>query len=123
MISPYYHHSNYHKEQVKILINNIEVTLTSDVYNNKISIFIDNAKNSVNISNSSDEEILQLAVLFSRVLKQSLSKEDFEEYFNKQKESNSSISEYYGIEYQISKNINTNIVEYIKISSKLDNTL
>ena len=111
MISVYHHHGSDHKDQVQFYIMEKQITLTNE-YSDKMSVYIDNIKS------KDDDVVKKLTLMFTKVFDNTLSEEDFEIYWNKQKES-SGIKEYDNIEYQSSQTLSTGVIEYIKITGNL----
>lgn len=112
MLSVYHHHGTKHKNQVQLYKRGKQITLTGNDLSNSVSVFIDN------LSSDNDDTIRELVIQFTKVFDNNLTDEQIEEYWHKQKESNSSINEFNGIKYQSSKNYANNTINYIKISGK-----
>lgn len=111
MISVYDHHGSDHKNQVQFYLKDKQITLTNE-NTNTMSVYIDNLKG------ADDDVIKDLTIMFTKVFDTTLTIEEIESYWNKQKESGS-INNYNDIEYQTSQTLSTGKVEYIKITSKI----
>lgn len=111
MISVYHHHGSDHKNQVQFYLKDKQITLTNE-NTNTMSVYIDNLKG------ADDDVIKDLTIMFTKVFDTTLTTEEIESYWSKQKESGS-INNYNDIEYQTSQNLSTGKLEYIKITSKI----
>ena len=112
MLSVYHHHGSDHKDQVQFYLKELQITLTGE-YNNKISVFIDNTQN-----HNSDDILRNLTKIFVKVYNKDITDLQIDEYLNGQGAS-SDIQTHDGIEYQTSKALNNDIIEYIKLTGNI----
>lgn len=116
MVSKYYHHGREHDDQIKVLNEDFEITISSTYVNgaNKgISVFIDNIKN------LSNEEFKNIYKHYTKVYNENFSDEKLEEYWNELAgTSYSSLEEYDDIEFYLVYGTH-DIVDYIKITGEI----
>ena len=116
MVSKYYHHGREHDDQIKVLNENFEITISSTYVNgaNKgISVFIDNIKN------LSNEEVKSIYKHYTKVYNENFNDEKLEEYWKELAgTSYSSLEEYDDIEFYLVFGTN-DIVDYIKITGEI----
>lgn len=104
MISVYHHHGTDHKDQIQFTLKGLQITLTDEIQSSKkVSVFIQNKSNSKN-----DKVLKELTKKFVKLYNQELTNQQIEDSLNKQ----TSID---NIEFQISKAIDNDVIEYIKI--------
>jgi len=110
MLSIYHHHGSDHKEQAKLILEDLFITISSG-WGEQISIYIENSKD--------DNVIIKnLIKKFVKVFDNSITDEKIDQYIDSQGGS-SSIDTYDGIEYLTNKNLDGTRIEYIKITGKL----
>lgn len=114
MLSVYYHHGSEHKDQVQLTIDGIQVTLTAgNSLSKKISFYMDKEEG------LSDNKLRTLTKKFIKVFNSSLSDETIEENLNNQK-SGTDINTYEDIEYWTTKGTDNNLIQYLKITGKIE---
>lgn len=116
MVSKYYHHGREHDNQIKVLNEDFEITISSTYVNggNKgISVLIDNIKN------LSNEEFKNIYKHYTKVYNENFSDEKLEEYWNELAgTSYSSMEKYDDIEFYLVYGTH-DIVDYMEITGEI----
>lgn len=108
MLTVYNHHGSDHKDQVQFNLDGLQITL-SEITKNEVSIFIDN------VNNDTDKNLKNLTKKIVKVYNKDITDKQVEEYLNHE----DTIQTHEGIEYQMSKKIDNNIIEYIKLTGNI----
>lgn len=111
MLSVYYHHGSEHKDQVKLVLDGLDVIISAK-YKDTISINIDNP-------NKDNDAIKTLILKVVKVFNPFTTAEQINQYVDSQ-EAASDINTYENVEYWTNKDVDGNRIEYIKITGKLE---
>ena len=113
MLTVYYHHGSYHKDQVQFTIQGMEITLTGGSFTNKVSVFIEKE------NNTDDSALRNLIKRFVKVYNNEITDAQIEEHLNNQGDG-SDIETYENIEYWTNKGYGNNTILNIKLTGEID---
>ena len=111
MLSVYYHHGSEHKDQVKLVLDGLDVIISAN-YKDSISINIDNP-------NKDNDAIKALILQVVKVFNPYTTAEHINQYVDSQGVT-SDINTYENVEYWTSKGVDGKRIAYIKITGKLE---
>lgn len=112
MLTAYDNNGKIHKNQVQLSIDGLEVLLTGNTTN--ISVYIENTSDS-----NSDEALRNLTKKIVKVYNQDVTDGQIEEYLSNQ-DSSSDIQTHDGLEYWINREVDNNMINYIKLTGNLE---
>ena len=111
MLSVYHHHGSDHKDQVKVVIDGFELTITGGIITDKVSVYIENKDNN-------DNNIKKLIIKIVKVFNSAVKDEDIIKNIDSQ-DVGSNIDVFDDIEYWTNKSVDGSRIEYIKITGKI----
>lgn len=112
MLTAYDNNGKIHTNQVELYIDGLEVLLTGNTTN--ISVYIENTSDS-----NSDEALRNLTKKIVKVYNQDVTDGQIEEYLSNQ-DSSSDIQTHDGLEYWINREVDNNMINYIKLTGNLE---